>query len=469
MDISRNPLLSIIIATRNMASQLFRCLSSIAATGCKIEVIVKDCLSADNTTTVIDSYRLKIPLLRFINRVDNGIYDAWNQTLTEDGGPSGEWILFLGADDFLCAPWRFRTLLAELVSLPEHIDYATSPVILANEAGCAVDLLNPSREPDIDLPNGMPFPHQGLFHRRRLFASRTFDSSLRITGDYDFLCQTVEQNKLCYMASPPAVCMTLGGVSGCLAGMSARDKEALTVSRRHFPHANRHVLWKRLILSHCFSSLVRLVGNEATLSLADLHRTANGKTRIWNRAPSLPQALCLAPPQPTAMPQDQPAFSLLIATIRRKEPLEKLLDSLCSQTMMSVQVLIADQNPPGFLESVVEDYKAHLQIRVIQTPSKGVSRARNVLIPHATGRYIAFPDDDCFYETDVLEQAQAVFETYMHVHMLLGRWADPSQVMPEINGLGRLLNWRTAFKRGETYVQFYRKEVVDSIGGFDEE
>jgi hypothetical protein len=53
----------------------------------------------------------------------------------------------------------------------------------------------------------MPLPHQGLFHRRRLFTANRFDASLRITGDYDFLCRTLASDNLAYLDIPAPVCM----------------------------------------------------------------------------------------------------------------------------------------------------------------------------------------------------------------------------------------------------------------------
>lgn len=91
-----------------------------------------------------------------------------------------------------------------------------------------------------------------------------------------------------------------------------------------------------------------------------------------------------------------PLFSLLIATVRRRTELEKLLFTLRQQQYQHIQIIIADQNPPSFLEDLHAQF-SDLPLQIIPVPDKGVSQARNAIIPLAEGSYIAFPDDDCWY------------------------------------------------------------------------
>ena len=55
--------------------------------------------------------------------------------------------------------------------------------------------------------------------------------------------------------------------------------------------------------------------------------------------------------------------SLAIATIGRTAELERLLDSLCAQSHQNFEVLIADQNPMGFLTASLNRYEGKLRIR----------------------------------------------------------------------------------------------------------
>ena len=100
-----------------------------------------------------------------------------------------------------------------------------------------------------------------------------------------------------------------------------------------------------------------------------------------------------------------PLFSLLIATVRRRTELEKLLFTLRQQQYQHIQIIIADQNPPSSLEDLHAQF-SDLPLQIIPVPDKGVSQARNAIIPLAEGSYIAFPDDDCWYAPDTLAQVQ---------------------------------------------------------------
>ena len=85
-----------------------------------------------------------------------------------------------------------------------------------------------------------------------------------------------------------------------------------------------------------------------------------------------------------------PLFSLLIATVRRRTELEKLLFTLRQQQYQQIQIIIADQNSPSSLEELHALF-SDLPLQIIPVPDKGVSQARNAIIPLAEGSYIAFP------------------------------------------------------------------------------
>ena len=61
-----------------------------------IEFIVIDGGSKDNTLNIMKKYNSNIDY--WISEQDNGIYDAWNKGIRVS---TGEWIMFLGADDIL--------------------------------------------------------------------------------------------------------------------------------------------------------------------------------------------------------------------------------------------------------------------------------------------------------------------------------------------------------------------------------
>jgi len=148
--------------------------------------------------------------------------------------------------------------------------------------------------------------------------------------------------------------------------------------------------------------------------------------------------------------------ALIIATIHRKAELECLLASLLGQTYREFMVILADQNPVGFLVPLLAKFKKKLNIKHLYVPANGVSNARNAGIEAMPddAQLIAFPDDDCFYEPDTLEQAVNYLRTYSECSGILGQWQVPGASYFAFSP--QKINRYSAFRRGETYTFFFR-------------
>ena len=183
------PFFTIITATYNAAATLPRLLDSLAVQTCRdFELIIQDGASTDNTVAVAESYRDKLPALSLVSEPDTGIYDAWNKALNRI---RGEWVLFLGADDRLATTTVLHSCYNSLHSVPIAALYAGGGVELMGLDGRLVTQLPyvPNQKAKA-MCGGMPFPHPSLWHHRTLFTLHSFDTSLRIAADYDFICRT---------------------------------------------------------------------------------------------------------------------------------------------------------------------------------------------------------------------------------------------------------------------------------------
>jgi len=154
-------------------------------------------------------------------------------------------------------------------------------------------------------------------------------------------------------------------------------------------------------------------------------------------------------------------FSLIIATLGRKRELVRLLESLIPQSV-SLQVVLVDQNPPGYLSDILQPFLNKLPITQLNVPSKGVSVARNIGLTQATGDFIAFPDDDCWYAPDTLTCVLELFRANPSCGALLGVWtASPETPAHKITE--GIVSRTDLFRLAGTCVQFYRKEAVAGI------
>jgi glycosyltransferase involved in cell wall biosynthesis len=97
MDVTADyPIVSIIIPTLNRALDIKACMLSIRALqNKKIEVIVVDGGSTDNTLQILKEYPEN---LSWISEPDKGIYDAMNKGVAM---AKGKWVYFMGSDDKL--------------------------------------------------------------------------------------------------------------------------------------------------------------------------------------------------------------------------------------------------------------------------------------------------------------------------------------------------------------------------------
>ena len=102
-------------------------------------------------------------------------------------------------------------------------------------------------------------------------------------------------------------------------------------------------------------------------------------------------------------------FSVIIPTINRVKETKLMLDSLLIQTFTDFEVLLIDQNNGGLLNQLVSSYNDRLLVKQIKTTIRGASNARNTGVRHAQGEILLFPDDDCEFHRDYLEEVNSYF------------------------------------------------------------
>ncbi len=166
------------------------------------------------------------------------------------------------------------------------------------------------------------------------------------------------------------------------------------------------------------------------------------------------------------MPPELPSFDLVVATVGRVEELERFLDSLEAQEYPRVRVLVVDQNEDAQLEPVLAGRGTeilHLRSRL------GLSRARNVALEHVAADVVAFPDDDCVYPPDLLARVGARLAHETSLDGVSGKVADidgRSSASWKIDVA--LLTDDNLWNRVNSGAVFLRRELVESVGAFDE-
>lgn len=102
-------------------------------------------------------------------------------------------------------------------------------------------------------------------------------------------------------------------------------------------------------------------------------------------------------------------ISLITATIGRTKEVRVLLESLCRQSYKDFELIIVDQNEHREIEIIADDYRKKMNIIYVRSCRKGLSHNRNIGLKYVQGDIIGFPDDDCFYDSNLLETVNDIF------------------------------------------------------------
>jgi glycosyltransferase involved in cell wall biosynthesis len=274
------PLITVIVAVFNGADTLQRCIDSVVKqTYPHKELIVIDGGSTDGTVEIVQANSGEITYWE--SRPDRGVYHAWNKALNH---ARGEWISFLGADDYF---WRSDVL----EQLAPHLGTAATRGIHVLYGQVAVltgkgKLLEISGEPwekvEKRFQEEMAIPHQGTMHHRSLFETHgVFDESFRISGDYDLLLRELRKNSAQFVPGVVVTGMQLGGLSSVPALQLVHIREVKRARAKNQITAFSPRLFRRLVRAIIRLSIAEVFGKKITDFFVDIYRILTGKPRKW--------------------------------------------------------------------------------------------------------------------------------------------------------------------------------------------
>ena len=166
-----------------------------------------------------------------------------------------------------------------------------------------------------------------------------------------------------------------------------------------------------------------------------------------------------------------PFFSLVVSTKGRVNEVAELLSSLHAQSYRDFEVLVVDQNSDDRLFAVVNEARSYPIAHLLCPGERGLSRGRNVGWHAASGTFVCFPDDDCWYDPGYLAYAKIQLEE-TGADVLTGRSAaaDGRSINGRFEGSAqnvscRRLVWTTQIE----WVAFFRRTTLQQINGYDED
>lgn len=276
------PLISVITATFNAARFLPDTIRSIRAQSYpNVEWIIIDGGSTDTTVELLKTNEDIIDF--WLSEPDRGIYSAWNKGLAQ---AQGEWLCFLGADDYFWNAQVLAQVCEQLKGLPENVHVAYGQIMLVNADGNSIHAFGePWENVKERFKQAMSIPHQGTMHRRSLFEQHgQFDESFRIAGDYELLLRELKSADACFIPGIIIAAMRQGG------GISSSPGNSLIVLResRRAQKKNGLRLPGRIWLIAVARLYLRLLlwnilGEQLARKTLDLGRRAMGLPPFWTK------------------------------------------------------------------------------------------------------------------------------------------------------------------------------------------
>jgi len=168
--------------------------------------------------------------------------------------------------------------------------------------------------------------------------------------------------------------------------------------------------------------------------------------------------------------------SIIIPTYNSGEYILESVDSALSQIYEDKEVIVVDDGSTDRTRTVLDEYVSAGKIRYFYQDRSGVAKARNFGLSQAGGELVAFLDADDVWKIDKLERQIKLF-----VNSTIGLvYSDM-----EFFGVGRLVGKRFSdiarLRRGRVIEELIgenfiststvvtRRELVNKVGGFDEE
>lgn len=171
--------------------------------------------------------------------------------------------------------------------------------------------------------------------------------------------------------------------------------------------------------------------------------------------------------------------SVVIPTYKRSDLLKKAIDSVLHQTYQKIQLLVVNDNPIGdvysqALYALLSEYDDPRLRLVEQEKHINGAAARNAGIRQATGEYIAFQDDDDYWEPDKIERQVRLLSSldasWGAVSCLARTYKNGELTLcalPYRSGeiLMDVLTCQTSLETGAVLI---RRSALDDSGYFDE-
>jgi glycosyltransferase involved in cell wall biosynthesis len=161
---------------------------------------------------------------------------------------------------------------------------------------------------------------------------------------------------------------------------------------------------------------------------------------------------------------NQPQISLIVVTRNRAPLLRELFESLMRQSFKKFEVIVVDQSDSEhrhMVRELVSTCEQNLVLRLIEDSGTGLSRGRNLGLRIVQGEIIGFPDDDCWYADELVQQVLTWFQAHPDYDFLAAPFSEPDVHNSMFPVVGRDISyWRGGVVGVCSVGLFFRRRIV---------
>lgn len=278
--ISSRPSVSVIVAVKNGAGTLQRCIDSfVRQTLPAKELIIIDGGSEDGTVDVIIANAKSISYWE--SREDNGIAQAWNRAIPQT---KGKWVIFLGADDYFYDDKVFANFVQKSSALPgkQRIVYGKINLISSNMDIMSTSGQEWSEVQAVFFSEKMMLPHQACFHHHSVFKDfGLFDEKFTIVADYDFLLRILKNESPLFLPEFIVANMSFGGISSQVSTLLKTQKEFDKALLKNSFKPNGYKRFGNIVVYKLLSMVVKFTDEKTVAVILDKIRILLGRKPIW--------------------------------------------------------------------------------------------------------------------------------------------------------------------------------------------
>lgn len=178
------------------------------------------------------------------------------------------------------------------------------------------------------------------------------------------------------------------------------------------------------------------------------------------------------------MGKDGPKISVIVPVHNCRETIEQCLNSLVRIDHPSFEIVVVDD---GSTDETPEICRTFPQVKLVEVPKGGPSKARNIGMAFARGNLVAFTDGDCIVERDWLTELEKGF-TGPEIAGVGGNQLcpdDDSHMGSIIHAFLKTIGFVADYVKTDTRAKetehnptcnvMYRRRVLEDVGGFNEE